>query len=84
MAKRKAGEPVTITVRLRTVPFDMMRYDRASPKTEGDAGKLERLAHDRTAVEVDFVCYLYGAPTLGRWKSFGCEVVAVEGKRIAP
>lgn len=77
-------------MQLSSVPYDMMRYDRACPATEGDSGKLERLAHDRMVTElggnpdaaadartVEFLCYAPGAPTVGRWRSFGAKVLGI-------
>jgi hypothetical protein len=87
MARKKAG-PKRVTVLVRDVPFDMMRYDHACPATEQDAGKLERISHRTTRRDTDpmtaddrtitFICYAYSAPTVGRWESFGCRIVKVE------
>ncbi len=90
----KKDDPKLVTVLLRDVPFDMMRYDGAYPHTEADAGKLERLCHRTFVVDavlnkagvpettedrtVTFVATKPGAPTMGRWKSFGCQVLKVE------
>lgn len=80
--KRKAGEPVRIVVRIGDVPFDMLRYDRAVPDTETDAGKLERVSNGHGRPDdhlVTFACYAWAAPTTARWASFGAQVVEVLG-----
>jgi hypothetical protein len=76
---RKKKSPVVIRVQISGVPFDMMRYDRAAPFSEADAGKLERVSNntsdDPNDRIIDFVCYREGAPEAARWRSFNCVIL---------
>lgn len=79
---------VTLKVREgRSIPYDMLRYDRCTPATERDASKMERLARaangtlgrgvlgdDDHTVKVLRFSPNGGAPAIGRWASFGIEV----------
>lgn len=71
-----------LTVRVSSVPFDMMRYDNCTPFSEEESAKLERLAlncnrpEDRTVV---FRMFSRSAkPRLDRWASFCCTIVTCE------
>ncbi len=60
--------------------LDMMRYDKCYPATEADSGRLEMSrpdSRDRSFGEhlVIFMAHSPAAPTIGRWASFGCEVI---------
>lgn len=69
-----------LKAKIRRVPFDMMRYDRAVPNTEMDAKKLERVA-DGQARDIDYYVQfrVYSSKKLTaahpRWASFGVEVL---------
>ena len=83
--KRKAGEQVMVMVRIGRVPFDMMRHDRACPSTSEDANKLERIANGNDTPDdhlVTFACFAHSAPTVDRWKSFGCEILAIGEEKV--
>ena len=54
-------------------PIDMLRYDRAWPSTESDAGTIDRSFHSRLRPQVVILEGL-SKPTVGRWASFGWEV----------
>lgn len=58
-------------------PFDMLRYDSCYPMCPEDAGRLAEL--DKRAVALVTVSHV--APTIGRWNSFGWQVIA-EGEAI--
>jgi hypothetical protein len=57
-------------------PIDMLRYDRCWPRTELDAGEVERSFRRVEGVRGVRVVSLSGlrAPTDGRWESFGWKV----------
>ncbi len=57
-------------------PYDMLRYDRAFPYSEFDAGGMTHAASrlDASAPRrVDLSSY--SRPTQGRWRSFGWEII---------
>lgn len=68
------------------VPYDMMRYDHCVPRTEQDAGKLERIGSrgefkstpEDHVVEFQRYALTPNPPTIERWKSFCCEVLSWE------
>lgn len=74
----------------RSIPYDMLRYDRCMPLTEHDSTKMERLrdadlsgsdwsvetAEDRI-VKVLRISPNGGMPS-GRWASFGVQVLDVK------
>lgn len=53
-------------------PVDMLRYDRAWPASEIDAGTIHASFRnvERWSVSLEGLDY----PTVERWRSFGCEV----------
>lgn len=72
---------ITVAVSL-SFPIDMLRYDGCYPRTEQDAGKIERINHrhlDTTAddrlVEVEKRGDKNAFFTDARWASFGCKIV---------
>lgn len=83
MARHKAEKfyVFIIIARLRSVPFDMMRYDSCVPAAERDAAKLDRLARgsrdpkDRV-VEFRQFCRSTKGPSEDRWQSFGAEILS--------
>lgn len=67
--------------------IDMMRYDCCWPASEDDSRKLEKsqaFGGERTALDhvVKFFSVGSHAPTIARWQSFGCEVLAVGEKNV--
>lgn len=64
-------------------PFDMLRYDRAWPATEQDAGILHEhnssniRSHERYKVKVRGL----RAPTKERWRSFGWNATTIANPR---
>jgi len=73
-----------LVVQLRSVPYDMMRYDNCVPDTEADAHKLERVAGIANAKPEDHTVAFRryaaaaGPPSVGRWLSFNCKVLMWE------
>ena len=67
-------------------PLDMLRYDNAWPRHEGETAKLASAMHlmhsprDKGIVEVELQCI--GTPSLGRWESFMWHVTEIDGRRI--
>jgi hypothetical protein len=63
-------------------PIDMLRYDRCTPLTESDSGRIERtfdeeVGEDENAAEIDLKASEIGhQPTQGRWQSFGWTVIS--------
>lgn len=56
-------------------PIDMMRYDRCTPATQEDVGKMSMVGVKRCVVMVAFVeSKLTTIPTIRRWESFGWKV----------
>jgi hypothetical protein len=83
MTTRAVPRTYTFTVRGQGLfPFDMLRYDRCTPKTENDSAIIEhttrpaRKPDDRLPKRITLVGPK--APTDGRWASFGWEVESVE------
>lgn len=71
-------EPKQFTVSGRgTFPIDMLRYDRAYPASEQEAGKIERsFQRGQTGMyNVTLKTSDPTAPTVGRWESFNFNVV---------
>lgn len=58
-------------------PFDMLRYDCCTPKTENDSNEIERTTR-RGAGSYSVTLVGPKAPTEGRWASFGWHVESVE------
>ncbi len=71
-----------ITVRLNSVPFDMMRHDNCVPDTEEDSAKLERIAIRGDAPEDYIVAFrrysMMADRPAKRWDSYNCKVLKVE------
>lgn len=69
--------------------IDMLRYDTCVPATEEDAHKIARVVAyegepgDRLVVLRRFAANADG-PTEGRWRSFGCRVLAVRHPDDSP
>jgi hypothetical protein len=63
-------------------PHDMLRYDTAWPRTSDDATKMGggRDGRVEAGTEITLSSNAPGAPSKGRWKSFGWDVTA-EGRR---
>lgn len=62
-------------------PFDMLRYDRCTPKSESDSAAIRRTTNPRmVASHGSHRVTLVGpkAPTEPRWGSFGWAVESVE------
>lgn len=59
-------------------PIDMLRHDRATPKTESDAGHIERSYQPRNREQHRITLIGSKAPTEPRWGSFGWAVESVE------
>lgn len=62
-------------------PFDMLRYDRATPDTEADAGEIERSTRvlvqgDPDKIKPFSVTLRAESLTIGRWASFGWKVTS--------
>lgn len=63
-------------------PMDMLRHDRAWPRSTQDGAKIaasfvpSEVPGSRAICEVELNCI--GYPTLDRWSSFGC------GARVIP
>ena len=62
-------------------PIDMLRYDRAHPRSEADSVAMAEARPRRRAVEV--VCTGADTPTVGRWESFGWAVVATGESEVS-
>lgn len=84
MATRSIPMPRTYTFTVTgkgLFPFDMLRYDRCTPKTEADSRVIEdttrraRTPDARLPKRVTLVGAQ--APTEGRWHSFGWTVESV-------
>ena len=63
--------------------LDMMRYDSCYPSSEAEANKLARMLGGHDSPTDHIVCLTRVAvnqlpPTEGRWRSFGCIVLAVQ------
>lgn len=62
-------------------PIDMLRYDRCTPKSEADSNVITRSLEHQGTSEVFEVTVISDKelkgwePTVGRWKSFGWELV---------
>lgn len=57
-------------------PLDMLRYDRCWPKTEADDSRAMESSYLSSPVRrVTLVTISEGAPTVGRWESFGWRIV---------
>lgn len=60
-------------------PIDMLRYDGAHPASEGDSHIIENSVQNGTgAKRVELVrvdTQRFWTPTVGRWQSFGWEVI---------
>lgn len=59
-------------------PFDMLRHDRATPKSERDSNALERTTYPRERGPHRITLISAKAPTEPRWGSFGWAVESVE------
>lgn len=72
-----------VFVRLGSFPIDMLRYDRCTPATENDSGKIAGMCsrgYPREQEEATVTLTGYSQTrtphiTEARWKSFGCDVV---------
>lgn len=93
MASKHDMIEAVVTVRgTGRFPLDMLRYDRLTPATEIDSGRIEtaldRWAETREATEVKLLRRhkrdewpsTTWQPTVGRWNSFGWAVMSVEYK----
>jgi hypothetical protein len=72
-------------VRGRTnFPIDMLRYDRATPHTEGDSCviKCAVQVHSHYIEDVDIELQSHSLPTDARWRSFGWEIVQIQEIKI--
>lgn len=62
-------------------PLDMLRYDSCWPKDSRDALDIQRSfdpMQGEIRVELECACANpHGAPTIGRWESFGWKVVSM-------
>jgi hypothetical protein len=64
-------------------PLDMLRYDRAWPRTEADSANLSRAVGNfldpphEGITEVELQCL--GPITPGRWSSFLWTVIEIDG-----
>lgn len=62
-------------------PIDMLRYDRACPQREEDSSKIDASFYYNTITEpvtvgVQSYCVTKNEmPRIGRWKSFGWDVI---------
>jgi hypothetical protein len=57
-------------------PIDMLRYDRATPASEGDSAAITNsFNRPRGAITVNLLCPR--PPTQGRWESFGFRVTSI-------
>ena len=55
-------------------PFDMLRYDACYPATSEDASRLSE--RPSGLYRIGLIAHTsLGAPTVGRWNSFGWRVV---------
>jgi len=63
-------------------PVDMLRYDRAMPRSERDAGIIEE-SLTRRGPQAEHEVKIEGLkePTVDRWTSFGWQVVGPFSKR---
>lgn len=82
-------QPIKLLIKIGTISsvIDMMRYDMCFPATEEDSRKLERAQmgggpRSRMDHLVKFLAVSQSAPTEARWRSFGCEVLAVGEKAV--
>jgi hypothetical protein len=81
-AKMKYKHVAIVRFRHR-FPMDMLRYDRAMPFHESDAGTIERAFDSCDPMKVHAVAVMKysevrdwnAAWTFDRWKSFCCELV---------
>lgn len=65
-----------------TFPIDMLRYDRATPNTEGDSALIESTFR-RGAGGGMVVVRSEKAPTVARWASFGWKCGPVTKRAAA-
>lgn len=61
-------------------PFDMLRYDRAWPASEGDSAQIDRVMPGAFTSREIAIRGL-SLPTAARWSSFGWEVKATSVKK---
>ena len=55
-------------------PFDMLRYDRCTPKTEADSSRIEQTTHRSKLGPQEITMLGTKEPTVARWESFGWRV----------
>jgi len=66
-------------------PVDMLRYDACYPSTERDSTVIQNSItdHDGVTVTVERIDTEAGGRwTLGRWRSFCCEIVKTSNERL--
>ena len=64
-------------------PFDMLRYDRCWPATEGESITLAQQAADNTGKRIIGLMSTTKPPTEGRWASFGWKVVNSVTRKVS-
>ena len=73
-----------------TFPFDMLRYDRCFPLTEGDSARMRDTTLDYTApAQVRMMRFTEGkgknfndVPTTERWASMGWKVSDIHWRKL--
>lgn len=78
MKIERVNVPIRYKVRgLLAFPIDMLRYDSAWPASEHDSNTIEHSVTHNTNGPAEVVVYARQPLTIGRWKSFGWEVIGV-------
>lgn len=65
-------------------PIDMLRYDQSWPLHESESVLIENSINERHPVgrtTIKLSCI--GQPEPDRWRSFGWQVIEINGKRVA-
>ena len=66
-------------------PTDMLRYDQCFPRTSDSAVDMVTTFDRRNSEAITIELIHYGIrdwkPTVGRWRSFGWEVIDHKGRR---
>jgi len=72
------------------VPIDMLRYDRCTPTTQEDVGKLTSAGSYDAQVAVNMIRFTEGKgqnyadnPTVKRWNSFGWQVTDITWRKLS-
>lgn len=81
-AVRKQTERVDMPIRWivrgsLSFPIDMLRYDAAWPATETDSNAIQSTFWPETKGLVQVEVYARRNLTVGRWRSFGWDVIGV-------